>query len=134
MQNNWSQVVILDTIKQVLNYTSFNMHKTNNHPLLEKPLWQMTGEEFLQLNELTRGSLNPTTENNEPKLYAHGVNELATMLGCCQSTVYALKKIGVLDKAIVSQIGKRIIFDVHKARELADEYQKSQRDQRKESK
>ncbi len=110
------------------------MNKITTNYLLEKPLWQMTGEEFLQLNELTRGSSNSTTENNEPNLYAHGVNELATMLGCCQSTVYALKKLGILDNAIVSQIGKRIVFDVRKARVLADEYQKSQRDQRKESK
>ena len=110
------------------------MDKITTNYLLEKPLWQMTGEEFLQLNELTRGSSNPTTENNEPKLYAHGVNELATMLGCCPSTVYSLKKLRILDNAIVSQIGKRIVFDVHKARILADEYQKSQRDQRKESK
>ena len=110
------------------------MDKITTNYLLEKPLWKMTGEEFLQLNELTRGSSNPTTENNEPKLYAHGVNELAAMLGCCPSTVYSLKKLRILDNAIVSQIGKRIVFDVHKARILADEYQKSQRDQRKESK
>ena len=110
------------------------MTQTKNHYLLEKPIWQMTGEEFLQLNELTRSSSNSQQENNETKVYAHGINELAYMLGCCQSTVYSLKKLGILDDAIVSQIGKRIIFDVHKARVLADEYQKSQRDSRKESK
>ena len=110
------------------------MDKITTNYLLDKPLWQMTGEEFLQLNELTRGSSNPTTENNEPKLYAHGVNELAAMLGCCPSTVNSLKKLRILDNAIVCQIGKRIVFDVHKARILAAEYQKSQRDQRKESK
>ena len=109
------------------------MDKITTNYLLGKPLWQMTGEEFLQLNELTRGSSNPTTENNEPKLYAHGINELATKLGCCQSTVYSLKKLGILDSAIVSQIGKRIVFDVHRARELADEYQKSQREARREN-
>jgi hypothetical protein len=48
--------------------------------------------------------------------------------------VYTLKKIGVLDSAIVSQIGKRIVFDVNKARILADEYQKSRRAARRESK
>ena len=110
------------------------MTQTKNHYLLEKPIWQMTGEEFLQLNELTRSSSNSQQEKNETKVYAHGINELAYMLGCCQSTVYSLKKLGILDDAIVSQIGKRIIFDVHKARVLADEYQKSQRDSRKESK
>ena len=109
------------------------MHNSKNNYLLEKPIWQMTGEEFLQLNELTRSSSNHQQENNETKVYAHGINELASMLGCCQSTVYSLKKLGILDKAIVSQIGKRIVFDVNKARELADEYQKSQREARKEN-
>lgn len=109
------------------------MNKKASEYLLEKPLWQMTGEEFLQLNELTRGGSNPQQENNETKVYAHGINELASKLGCCQSTVYSLKKLGILDDAIVSQIGKRIVFDVHKARDLADEYQKSQREARRES-
>jgi len=109
------------------------MSNSKSNYLLEKPLWQMTGEEFLQLNELTRSSSNSQQENNETKVYAHGINELATKLGCCQSTVYSLKKLGILDSAIVSQIGKRIVFDVHRARELADEYQKSQREARREN-
>ena len=109
------------------------MSNSKSNYLLGKPLWQMTGEEFLQLNELTRSSSNSQQENNETKVYAHGINELASKLGCCQSTVYALKKLGILDNAIVSQIGKRIVFDVHKARELADEYQKSQREARREN-
>jgi hypothetical protein len=45
--------------------------------------------------------------------------------------IYALKKEGVLDKAIVEQVGKRIIFDADKARMLADEYQKYQRELRR---
>lgn len=91
----------------------------------------MTGEEFLQLNELTRSSSNSQQESKETKTFAHGINELATKLGCCPSTVYSLKKLGILDEAIVSQIGKRIVFDVNKARVLADEYQKSQRESKK---
>lgn len=99
-----------------------------NSSLLAKPIWQMTGEEFLQLNELTR-----TEESSESAhAYAYGIGELSKMIGCCQSTVYALKKQGVLDDAIVSNIGRRIIFDVETARKLADDYQRAQRLERKE--
>lgn len=107
--------------------------KTTISSLLVKPIWQMTGEEFLQLNELSKGSSPQNFEQKENVQYAHGISELSQMIGCCQSTVYALKKGGVLDDAIVSQIGRRIIFDVVKARILADEYQKKQREIRREN-
>ena len=44
-----------------------------------------------------------------------------------------LKKEGVLDDAIVSQVGRKIIFNVGKARALADEYQRAQRESRREN-
>lgn len=91
----------------------------------------MTGEEFLQLNELTRNSSADSAENgNTSCMLVYGVSDLAKVIGCSQSTVYALKKLGVFDKAIVSHIGKKIVFDAEKARKLADEYQKFQRELR----
>ena len=99
--------------------------------LLAKPIWQMTGEEFLQLNELNNRGAGSTAQSAGSVQYAHGIAELSQMIGCCQSTVYALKKEGVLDGAIVSQIGRRIIFDADKARALADEYQRVQRESRR---
>lgn len=101
------------------------------HILLQKPIWQMTGEEFLQLNELTRNSSADSAENgNTSCMLVYGVSDLAKIIGCCQSTVYTLKKQGIFDDAIVSHIGKKIVFDAEKARKLADEYQKSQREMR----
>lgn len=96
--------------------------------LLSKFLCQMTGEEFLQLNEL-RASDHQTSMPTSHS-YAQGVSDLAEKIGCCQSTIYALKKLGVLEDAIVSQIGRRIVFDVEKARILADDYQRTQRKER----
>ena len=61
--------------------------------LLAKPIWQMTGEEFLQLNEL--GKENAAAgEPKEVIEYAHGITELFQKIGCCQSTIYMLKKEG----------------------------------------
>ena len=62
----------------------------NTQDLLQKPIWQMTGEEFLQLNQLSRSSADNSREEGQPTAYAHGIGELAQMIGCCQSTVYTL--------------------------------------------
>ena len=56
------------------------------------------------------------------------MKELAAYLGCCESTIYAIKKSGALDEAIISKIGHRIVFDAEKARELANEYQCQKRE------
>lgn len=107
--------------------------KTTITSLLAKPIWQMTGEEFLQLNGLNKEGVAQDSERKENVQYAYGISELSQKIGCCQSTVYALKKDGVLDEAIVSQIGRRIIFDVDKARALADDHQRKQREIRREN-
>lgn len=100
--------------------------------LLEKPVWQMSGEEFCQLTMYANSSCQ-AGGNTASKEYAYGIHELGTIIGCCDSTIYSLKKQGVLDDAIVSQIGKKIIFDVEKARRLAGEFQQRQRTSRSES-
>lgn len=92
--------------------------------LLKKPLWQMTGEEFLMLH---RNAEEEKEENAGQKKYAYGIQQLSDYIGCCQSTVYELKKKGVLDEAIVSHVGRKIVFDAEKARVLASEYQSDQR-------
>lgn len=103
--------------------------------LLSKPLWQMSGEEYCQL---THYALSLTTSEGSSQTQAGqkalGVHALAVELGCSESTIYALMRAsreedgsnvggGVLREAIVSRIGRRIVFDVDKARKLADEYQ-----------
>jgi hypothetical protein len=103
--------------------------------LLEKPVWQMTGEEYCQLTHYAL-SLSPNTGSTQTPAgqKALGVHALAVELGCSDSTIYALMRApreedgsavggGVLSEAIVSRIGRRIVFDVDKARELATQYQ-----------
>lgn len=99
--------------------------------LLEKPIWQMTGEEYCQLTHYAL-SLTPSAGSSQAPAgqKALGVHALAEELGCSESTIYALMRTsrkedgsseggGVLKPAIVSRIGRRIVFDVDKARELA---------------
>ena len=103
--------------------------------LLEKPVWQMTGEEYCQLTHYAL-SLTPSAGSSQAPVgqKALGVHALAIELGCSESTIYALMRTpreedgsaiggGVLKEAIVSRIGRRIVFDVDKARELATQSQ-----------
>lgn len=50
--------------------------------------------------------------------HCQGVDALSKELGCSPSKIYELKKMGILQGAEISHIGKPIIFDVEKAREL----------------
>ena len=107
--------------------------------LLEKPLWQMTGEEYCQLTHYALSlSAGTGTGINQPLSgqKALGVHALAIELGCSDSTVYSLMRTpreedgsaeggGILKSAIISRIGRRIVFDVDIARQLATDYQAS---------
>lgn len=114
------------------------MSTSNNTPtspdevrdLMRKPVWQMSGEELCILAKFAASTTTPSFTSKPDKTRVIGIKELAAYLGCCESTIYAIKKAGILDSAIVSQIGKRIVFDAERARELADDYQKAQREQR----
>ncbi len=101
--------------------------------LLSKPVWQMTGEEFCQLSMFAAEGKSSSISSASDGARAIGMHELGVAIGCCDSTVYSLKKQGVLDEAIISQIGKKIVFDVEKARVLAQAYQQNQREARREA-
>ena len=85
----------------------------------------MSGEEFCQLTMYANSGCQ-TGGNTASREYAYGIHEFGTIIGCFDSTIYSLKKMGMLNDAIVSQIEKKIIFDVEKARRLAEEFQQRQ--------
>ena len=62
-----------------------------------------------------------------PLITACGTNALAEELSCSASTLYAIKQTGALQEAIISHIGRTIVYDVNKARYLANEYQQQKR-------
>lgn len=107
--------------------------------LLEKPVYMMTGEEYLELTHYAlANSPNAANRPAQAGQKALGVHALAVELGCSDSTIYALMRApreedgsaiggGVLREAIVSRIGRRIVFDVDKARKLADGYQSTKK-------
>lgn len=87
----------------------------NINELKEKPIWQMTGEEFLFLQQNSEEN-SPAT--NPSKKYAYEILGIAQLFGCSMPTAHRIKKSGKIDKAI-TQIGRKIIVDVELALELA---------------
>ena len=95
--------------------------------LLNKPLWQLTGEEYVALHAYAVKKANDETDTSKMTTRCTGVRELAQHLNCCESTIYGMKREGVLDDAILSSIGKSTVFDGEKARELAQAYMQEHR-------
>ena len=90
--------------------------------LLNKPLWQMTGEEFMFLSKSATSDSAPrqpevTVDASSPK-YVYGLSGIAQLFGCSIPTANRIKKSGKIDKAI-KQIGRKIIVDAELALELA---------------
>ena len=91
----------------------------NLYELKQRPIWQMTGEEFLflqQNGEQNITAISPTINSN--KKYVYGVRGIAQLFGCSMPTASRIKKSGKIDKAI-TQIGRKIIVDAELALELA---------------
>lgn len=111
----------------------------NVESLLDLPVWQMTGRQFCALAQYVNASNGAGNSSTRSRTFANGVQALADELGCSPSTVYALMRAvraednsaaggGILKEAIVSRIGRRIVFDVELARELAESFSKRRRE------
>ena len=88
--------------------------------LLSKPVWQMTGEEFIFLSKhasrQTETQPQPVTDTE--RKYVYGILGIAKLFGCSLPTANRIKKSGKIDKAI-TQIGRKIIVNVELTLELA---------------
>ena len=90
--------------------------------LLEKPLWQMTGQEFLALNDQSKNAAqNQQTisiaENTLNKKYVYGIRGIANLLNCSIAKANRIKKRGIIDEAIIQE-GRSIMVDVELALNL----------------
>jgi len=91
--------------------------------LLHKPIWQMTGEEFLFLQKASDSEEPPRcpkTEMPTDKRYEYGIRGIAKVFGCSIPTANRIKKSGKIDRAI-TQVGRKIIIDAELALQLAQE-------------
>lgn len=86
-----------------------------------KPVWQMTGEEFIFLNRhALQGSETKPAQPaaDKGKKYVYGIGGIARLFGCSIPTANRIKKSGRINRAI-TQIGRKIIVDADMALELA---------------
>lgn len=90
----------------------------NLFELKAKPLWQLTGEEFLFLQQATQTTQNPENPTEPTKKYVFGIIGIAQLFGCSIPTANRIKRSGKIEKAI-TQIGRKIIMDAELALELA---------------
>lgn len=91
----------------------------NVKELKEKPIWQMTGEEFLFLQQNSeQKQIQPVTLSETQKKYVYGIGGIARLFGCSIPTANRIKQSGKIDKAI-TQIGRKIIVEAELALELA---------------
>ena len=89
--------------------------------LLDKPVWQMTGEELLFLARHGNMSTNGETakaSSKEKKQYVYGLAGIARLFGCSLPTANRIKQSGKINRAI-TQVGRKIIVDADLALELA---------------
>jgi len=82
---------------------------------LNKPLWQLTVGEFLELME----QIPTVTVDNTPKEknLVYGIAGIAQIFNCSMTTANRIKASGKIDRAI-SQCGRMITIDTDLALEL----------------
>tara|TARA_B100000378_G_scaffold226603_1_gene190677 strand:+ start:3190 stop:3501 length:312 start_codon:yes stop_codon:yes gene_type:complete len=98
----------------------------NQENLLDKPIWQMTGEQFISLlknnteSESGEISSQKSSKNNQKKTYVYGIRGIANLINRSISTANRIKKSGIIDDAII-QHGRTIMVDSEKALQLLKE-------------
>ena len=72
--------------------------------LLDKPVWQMTGEELLFLaqhsNMSTSRESTKASSSKEEKRYVYGLAGIARLFGCSLPTTNRIKQSGKINRAI----------------------------------
>jgi len=80
--------------------------------LLDKPVWQMTGEELLFLaqhsNISTSSESTKASSSKEEKRYVYGLAGIARLFGCSLPTANRIKQSGKINRAI-TQVGRKLM-------------------------
>ena len=85
---------------------------------LNKPLWQLTTGEFLELIGKTPTVVVDNMPTKERPL-AYGIGGIAQIFNCSMTTANRIKASGKIGKAI-SQHGRMIVVDVNMALDLME--------------
>lgn len=91
----------------------------------------MTGEEYVALHAYACTVNNGDSAGCRSVITCKGVRALSEHCSCSESQIYKLLREGVLEAAIISRVGKSIVFNGEVALRCAAEYQEQQRMSRK---
>ena len=100
--------------------------------LLKLPLWQYTGEQFLELLDSQFVKTPTATESvtsdenvatTAKRWLVYGIKGLCELLQCSKATAHRIKNSGVIKDAI-TQSGRKIVIDAQKALDLIQEHKK----------
>ena len=100
--------------------------------LLKLPLWQYTGEQFLELLDshfvkTPTATESVTSDENvaatAKRWLVYGIKGLCELLQCSKATAHRIKNSGVIKDAI-TQSGRKIVIDAQKALDLIQEHKK----------
>lgn len=79
--------------------------------LLDKPLWQLTGEQYTKLTEGAMLHVVSSLQSQEASQHlVYGIDGLAKFLGTSRSTAQRIKRSGIINDAI-AQNGRTIVID-----------------------
>lgn len=94
--------------------------------LLKLPLWQYTGEQFLELLDSYFVKIPPAPTSVTPdenvattakRWLVYGIKGLCDLLQCSKATAHRIKNSGIIKDAI-TQKGRKIVIDAQKALDL----------------
>ncbi len=95
--------------------------------LLDMPIWQMTGAEFLELQAMApaQKAVEARPDSQSPR-HVHGLRGLQELLQCSHTTASQLKSSGVLD-GCYTQYGRKIVFNAEAVLSRYGQYKKGGR-------
>ena len=97
-----------------------NKTMTIDH-LLSRRLIDMEGRDFVALAKFAGASSDGANATMTPS-QAIGINALASALACSPSQIATMRRDGALDGAVISHVGRNIVFDIDKARSAANDW------------
>ena len=91
--------------------------KIDIRSLLDKPIWQLSGREFVALMKSTLQDTEKGKEEEPRKRFVFGLDGICDLFGCSKSTAERIKKSGIIDAAI-TQVKRKIVVDAELALRL----------------
>lgn len=113
-----------------MNTNNENDNNININDLLIRPIWQLSGAEYVALMRYVLTEYGNSNPESAPPRQAIGMAALAKALGCSTSLLYGIRHNVDFSDAVISRIGKKEVYDIEAVRVIANDYMKRAREER----